>query len=304
MIVRIDTTRGLSEVDTDALTPTAAAIARLWSANRLHTPGPITLESIRTVREMTPPEQFDEVVAWYGEDALDCPHRMVWPYRPRGGRAHSLAEELERQAAALPIGYRPIGSALVEETDAVLVEDEDYITSAEVLRLMTELGRPIGKATLANYKSNPPQGWPGIARYVGRTPQWSRRGIVAYVTRLEARDLAARALRDRKSPDLRHSDDYPTASGHTLRVKWNSAVEWEDPRRPGQYHTDRGTVVEITQLTGHIGVTDTCRPEGGAPGRYWWALDALTAPRPYRIAIVDDDELAEAVRLLLAAARA
>lgn len=184
MIVQIDTTRGLTDVDTATLTPTAAAIARLWSANRLHTPGPIALESIRTVREMTSDEQLAEVIAWYGEDALDRPHRMVWPYRGSlGHRAHSLAEELERQAAALPIGYRPVGPALDEDTDAVLVQDEDYITSGEVLTLMRELGRPIGRPTLANYKANPPTGWPGIARYVGRTPQWSRRAIEAYTAR-------------------------------------------------------------------------------------------------------------------------
>lgn len=183
MIVQIDTTRGLVGVDTATLTPTAAAIARLWSGNTLHTPCAITLESIRTVREMAPAEQLDEVIAWYGEDALDRPHRMVWPYRPRGHRAHSLAEQLERQAAALPIGYRPVGPALDDDIDAVPVEDEDYITSDEVLALMRELGRPIGKATLANYKAHPPTGWPGIARHVGRTPQWSRRAIESYAAR-------------------------------------------------------------------------------------------------------------------------
>ncbi|WP_367139439.1 hypothetical protein [Saccharothrix sp. HUAS TT1] len=196
MTVPISTTAGVVDVDTTTLTPTAAALARLWSANPLHTPGPVHLESIRTLREMTPPEQMAEVIAWYGEDALDRPHRVVWPYHARGHRAHPLAEELERQAAALPVGYRPVGSALDEDGDTALVDDEDFITSDEVLELMTRHGRPIGRTTLANYKHQPPAGWPGIARYVGRTPQWSRRGVLEYVSRFISAYTSSGTVRD------------------------------------------------------------------------------------------------------------
>ncbi|GAA1281660.1 hypothetical protein [Saccharothrix xinjiangensis] len=119
----------------------------------------------------------------------------------------------------------------------------------------------------------------------------------------EARDLAARALRDRHAPDLRHAATYPTTGGRTLRVQWHTRFEWRDPEHPNQFDADRGTIVELVELAGRVGSTDTCRPEGDAPGRYWWAHDAIAAPKPYRIAMVTDEDLAEAVRLLLTTAR-
>lgn len=119
----------------------------------------------------------------------------------------------------------------------------------------------------------------------------------------EARDLAARLLRQRHSPDLRHTTECSTVGGYTLRALWNSRCEWPDPRHPGQFHVDRGTVLEIAELSRRVGAAETCWPEGDVPGRYWWAHDAIGAPKPYRIAMLGDDELAAAVRLLLATAQ-
>jgi hypothetical protein len=184
--VPIETPRGVEHVELDDLSPTAAAIARIWSANDLHTPCSLHLESVRTIREMgIDPET---AAVWHTPDALDRPHRtiwanrMVWPRRRPDARPWTLASLLEEHAAALPLGYRPIAPAHLDLDldDDALVDDTDYITREQVLDLLRTLGRPISKATLYNYTKNPPAGWPGIAHYVGRTPRWSRTAIEGY----------------------------------------------------------------------------------------------------------------------------
>jgi len=61
-------------------------------------------------------------------------------------------------------------------------DDADLITRAQVIDLMRAMGRPIGVASLYNYGRTPPAGWPGIVKYVGRTPQWSRQAIEVYAS--------------------------------------------------------------------------------------------------------------------------
>lgn len=170
-------------VDLDQLTPRAAAIARIWSANPLHTPGPIILESVRTMRDMG--GDPDEAKLW-GWD-LDNPHRFVLdvPSTLPGGVGQPIEARLEALARALPIGYIPVGSSTVADVrllvdEAAIVEDADLLTRTQVAQLLREQGRPISVRAIANYKSKPPAGWPAPAKYVGRTPLWSRTAVEAY----------------------------------------------------------------------------------------------------------------------------
>jgi hypothetical protein len=65
---------------------------------------------------------------------------------------------------------------------AAQAADDDLIPADKVLALLRKLGRPITAATLRNYRSKPPQGWPQPVKYVGRTPLWSQRAVAAYAT--------------------------------------------------------------------------------------------------------------------------
>lgn len=181
--VPIGTKRGVVDVDLDQLTPRAAAIARIWSANRLHTPGPIILESVRTLRDMG--ADSEEAALW-GWD-LDEPHRFVLdvPRTLPGGAAQPLPVRLEAMARSLPIGYIPVGSDTVADvrisiTAADLAADADLLTRSQVAELLREQGRPVSIRTIANYKANPPAGWPQPVKYINRTPLWSRAAVEAY----------------------------------------------------------------------------------------------------------------------------
>lgn len=181
--VPIGTTRGAQDVELDDLTPRAAAIARIWSANHLHTPCPLIVESVRTLREMG--ADPDEAHLWWGADAMDRPHRFVLdvPATLPGGHGQPLPARLEAMAQRLPIGYIPVGGGTQTAPPAnvdELREDADLLTRAQVSELLCEQGRPVSVQVIANYKANPPKGWPQPAKYVGRTPLWSRTAIEAY----------------------------------------------------------------------------------------------------------------------------
>lgn len=173
-------------VDPDRLTPRAAAIARLWSANRLHSPCPLILQSVHTVAEMG--ADADEIALWWRGDGSRR-HRMVLEYAGLLPGRH-LADPHERMewiAQQLPVGYVPVGGGDqwggVALDTATLEADADLITATQVRDLLRRLGRPLTEGTLRNYTSKggrAPGGWPDPARYVGRTPLWSRRDVEEY----------------------------------------------------------------------------------------------------------------------------
>jgi len=70
------------------------------------------------------------------------------------------------------------------------LHDIDLITKDQVIALLRELGRPVTAATVDNYRSRPPAGWPQPVRYVGRTPLWSQTAVREYARR-DATDDAA-----------------------------------------------------------------------------------------------------------------
>ncbi len=184
-LVPIGTSRsGVTEVELDDLTPRARAIATLWTTQPMHTPCPLILESLRTLREMGADE--DEVRLWWGPEAMDRPHRMVWEARDVGKRGVPVAARLELLAQRLPVGYIPVGTSrspnLNVDVDE-LRDDADLLTRAQIADVLAEMGRPLSPGVIANYKSHPPAGWPQPVKYVGRTPLWSRAEIEGYARR-------------------------------------------------------------------------------------------------------------------------
>ncbi len=63
------------------------------------------------------------------------------------------------------------------------LDDIDLIPKEQVIALLRELGRPVTAASVDNYRSNPPTGWPQPVRYVGRTPMWSQTAVREYARR-------------------------------------------------------------------------------------------------------------------------
>lgn len=171
----------LVTVDLDRLSPRARALAEVCAATILHGRPAVMLESSRTIREMDPTAAD---LLWYGEDALDRPHRVVWEHWSHYPPDSTVDphDYLEGQAQSLPIGYYPIGvDAFIRVPSADAARDDtEYITRHQVLELLRDLGRPLSAATLDNYRSKPPGGWPQPARYVGRTPLWRRSEVEAY----------------------------------------------------------------------------------------------------------------------------
>lgn len=176
----------LLPVDLDRLSARARALAEVIAATPIKAQTAILLESARTVREMDP--NADPL--WWSAGQLDAPHRVVWEHWSRYpvGSTMDPHDYLEQQAQKLPIGYYPVGRSegeRVASADAAK-EDADLIGRPQVLELLRALGRPISVATLDNYRSKPPKGWPQPVRYVGRMPLWSRGAVEAYAERREA----------------------------------------------------------------------------------------------------------------------
>lgn len=183
----------LVEIDLDRLTPMARALAEAVHARDLHARGTIWIESVATLRELFAenarrglPEPRSNGRFWRSEEELDRPHRIPWCSWSRYP-VTSLVDPhayLEEQARKLPIGYFPVGCDWrdrVLSADAAR-DDSDLIAKGAVLELLRQLGRPISAATLDNYRSRPPAGWPQPARYVGRTPLWSTAEIRAFAS--------------------------------------------------------------------------------------------------------------------------
>lgn len=168
-------------IDLDRLSPRARALAEIVATRELHTRCPIILESDRTLREMG---ATDVDAAFYGAEAMDYPHRVMWD-----NWAHYPSQSemdphdyLEIEARKLPMGYYPVGRSVdqrVPSADSAR-DHTRLIPKAQVLDLLRKLGRPISSGTLYNYTSKAPADWPGVAEYIGRTPMWDRAAIEAY----------------------------------------------------------------------------------------------------------------------------
>lgn len=172
------------EVDLTRLTPTARALAEIISSAAIPILRPIILESVRTRREMMPPERAEELIAWYSPEELDQVDRIHWDgwadYPKKS--TMDVHDVLESEARKLPLGYYPVGLGKdhrVPSADAAK-NDTDLIDKSHVLDVLREEGRPISAAAMDNYRSKPPKDWPQPVKYIGRTPLWSERAIRAY----------------------------------------------------------------------------------------------------------------------------
>lgn len=168
------------EIDLDRLTARARALAELWADAPLGCRTHVILESARTMREMGGDPEEAALWGWN----LDRPWRMPWDswsdYPP-----HSTLDPhdyLESQVQRMPMGYYPASrgrGSRAPSADAAR-GDADLLTRGQVLALLSGLGRPISAATMDNYRSRPPAGWPQPAQYVSRTPLWDRAAIERY----------------------------------------------------------------------------------------------------------------------------
>lgn len=180
-IVTIELQYRRVEVDLSRLTPPARALAEVISSSALPVRSPIILQSVRTRREMLPPESEEPFRSWYTEAELDEVDRTVWnswAYYPADS-AMDVHDYLESEARKLPLGYYPLGPSGDAAKDAA-----DLIDKGHVLEVLREGGRPISASTMDNYRSRPPKGWPQPVTYVGRTPLWSRDAVSKYASGL------------------------------------------------------------------------------------------------------------------------
>lgn len=179
------------EINLDRLTPMARALAESVLARPLHARSTVWLESVKTLRELFAenqrrglPAHMSDGSFWHTEEELDQPHRIPWCSWSRYPitSATDPHDYLEREAQKLPMGYYPTGADFRDRVPSADTarDDTDLIPKARVLEVLRDLGRPISAATMDNYRSKPPNGWPQPARYVGRTPLWSEAQVRSY----------------------------------------------------------------------------------------------------------------------------
>lgn len=190
------------EIDLGRLSPMARALAESVHATPLHARSGIWLESAATRRELFAenarrgrPAHMSDSAMWYTEEELDRPHGIPWCSWARYPVSSTVDphDYLEGEARKLPLGYYPAGADFrdrVPSADAAQAAT-DLIPKARVLEILRDLGRPISAATMDNYRSRPPNGWPQPAQYVGRTPLWSETAIRSYATTL-TREISRR----------------------------------------------------------------------------------------------------------------
>ena len=86
-----------------------------------------------------------------------------------------------RAGATAPSWARELAFAV---EDRLRVEgDEKLLTRRQAVDLLRSLGRPVAERSLANYNANPPTGWPGVERHLGRTPLYSADKLTEYARR-------------------------------------------------------------------------------------------------------------------------
>lgn len=148
------------------------------------------------------------------------------------------------------------------------------------------------------------QGWTSRDEFFIPWAALLRRHGRVTLTHDEADVLAAQALADRVD-GLRHTDHHTTSDRFPIVFRWLARVEWPARGQDDASHFDYGTVVEVPDLVVERGNHKEAPPSDDAPGRVWWTLGRYpdVGPEPFRIGLIDDDDLAAAVRLLLATAR-
>lgn len=173
------------DIDLDALTPRARALAEAVAQRSLATPGEVWCAAEGTVRQLVP-----DAERWYSSEELDQPltrNWSGWSYYPPDS-VMPAADYLEQQARRIPPGYaiighhpdNPVPSAREAAQDTGMTRDQvlDYL---EALR-----GKRITPGTWSAYVARDQA--PKPVRYVGRTPLWDRREIAEWAKTPEAKN--------------------------------------------------------------------------------------------------------------------
>lgn len=174
-------------VDLGRLTPVARALAETMAAQPLTgtARAAIVLESRLPLREMTPPEEWEQ----YAPADLDRVHRQVWRgWAPWHSEREDIHAWLECEAAQLPAGYIPVRPHMREDwrapsADAALAEDE-LLSRDRSIALLRHLGVRISLEgwRFAVRDGDAPQ---PVVFVEGGQPRWNRADVARYALQVE-----------------------------------------------------------------------------------------------------------------------
>jgi hypothetical protein len=167
------------DVDLDALTPRARALAEAISQSPLRTRTDIWMEHETPIRDRIPDWQL-----WYTEEEAALPERRPW----RGWSTYPIdsymtpAEYLEQEARKIPPGWHVLGYSPHTPVPSIKAGAADTgMTRDAVLEYLRQRGRPIAVSTWSAYVARGQA--PSPARRIQRTPLWEREDIDAWLTK-------------------------------------------------------------------------------------------------------------------------
>ena len=178
------------DVPLDRLTARAAALAVSFAALPMGdspTVAAVVLESVRPLRDLTDPAEHEH----YDPAELDGPAYLTWRswsrYKPGGQpTVDSMVAWLEREAAALPAGYVPVGPWVRHERIAPPVDptlddptsDGDLLTRSQAMAELRRLGRPVDITDWHRLQRD--SDLPGPVVFQAGTPRWSSTELAAW----------------------------------------------------------------------------------------------------------------------------
>lgn len=161
------------EVDLDALSPRARALAEAVAASPLQTATEVWVESDDPIKDRNPDWEH-----WYTEEQANQRERRPWRgwAKFKATSTKSGVLYLEEQAAKIPAGWHVLGPDPQHR-----VESSAEMTSEQVLAYLKSIGRPITAATWRSYVAR--EQAPQPVRKVGRTPLWDPSEIREFARR-------------------------------------------------------------------------------------------------------------------------
>lgn len=159
------------EVDLDALSPMARALAESVDQRESKAKGVIWIRSRRPLREII---VGDGAELFYSAEELDQPDQQPWsgwsPYREDSPA--TPVEYLEYTARQIPLGWHPIGAhpqTPVPSSEAA--SGQQLLTRNQLVAYLHRLGHPVSLDTWSSYVSRGLA--PQPSKRIGRTPLWS-----------------------------------------------------------------------------------------------------------------------------------
>jgi hypothetical protein len=161
------------EVDLDALSPRARALAEAVAASPLGSATDVWLESDDRIKDRNP-----DWAHWYTEEQASQQERRPWRgwAKFKATAPKSAVQYLEEQAAKIPAGWHVYGPT---PDQPVPSNTDTAMTMEQVLATLADHGRSIKPSTWRAYVTR--EQAPQPIRHVGRTPLWDSADIVAFL---------------------------------------------------------------------------------------------------------------------------